>query len=153
MNVYRTCCLCVLLVCAVFAQTDRGTITGTVVDASGAVVPGAKVSVINAETQLRVDTVTTSTGNYTVPALPAGTYSLTVDQAGFTKFERTGITIQVAVTTRVDVTLTVGTATQSVDVAADATMLKTESAEQSSTITGKTVNDLPINFAIGAGAI
>ena len=122
-------------------------------DASGAVVAGAKVSVVNTATQLHQETVTTSTGNYTIAALPAGTYSLSVEQPGFTKFERTDLNIQVAVTTRVDVTLAVGQATQSVEVAADASMLKTESAEQSSTITGKTVNDLPINFGIGAGAI
>jgi hypothetical protein len=149
----EACCLSLLFSAVTFAQTDRGTITGTVVDASGAVVPGAKVEVTNTATELKVDTVTTSTGNYTVAALPAGTYDLTVDQTGFSKFQRTGINIQVAVTTRVDVTLTLGTATQSVQVSADTTILKTESAEQSSTISGKTVNDLPINFAIGAGAI
>lgn len=138
---------------SLFAQADRGTITGTIVDTSGAVVPEAKVTVINSETQLRVETVSTSTGNYTIAALPSGNYSLTVEKAGFTKVERGGINIQVAVTTRLDVTLTIGAAMQSVDVSADATMLKTETAEQSSTISGKTVNDLPINFAIGAGAI
>jgi hypothetical protein len=147
------CCLAFVVSTAAIAQTDRGTITGTIVDPSGAVIPGATVTVVNAATQVRVESVSTSTGNYTIPALPAGTYDLTVTKTGFSKFEQTGINIQVAVTTRVDVTLTVGTATQSVDVSADATMLKTESAEQSSTITGKTVNDLPINFAIGAGAI
>lgn len=153
MRVLAVCCLCLLTIGGLIAQTDRGTITGTVVDASGAVVPGAKVTVVNTETQLHVETVTTSTGNYTIAALPAGTYELTVDQKGFSKVVKTGIIVQVAVTTRVDVTLTVGTATQTVEVSADAAMLKTESAEQSSTITGKTVNDLPINFAIGAGAI
>jgi hypothetical protein len=147
------CCFVILACFAALAQTDRGTITGTIVDASGAVIPGASVSIVNSATQVRVETNSTSTGNYTIPALPAGTYDLTVSKTGFSKFEQKGINIQVAVTTRVDVTLTVGTATQSVDVSADATMLKTESAEQSSTITGQTVNDLPINFAIGAGAI
>ena len=135
------------------AQTDRGAITGTVADASGAIVPGAKIIVENSETQLHLETITTATGNYAVAALPAGTYALTVEQPGFSKYERTNITIQVAVTTRVDVTLAVGQSAESVQVSADASMLKTESAEQSSTITGKTVNDLPINFGIGAGAI
>ena len=97
----------VLCVCSgLFAQTDRGTITGTVIDSSGAVIPGAKVVIVNNETQLRSETITTPTGNYTLAALPAGTYTLIIDQAGFSKYERTNITIQVAVTTRVDATLT-----------------------------------------------
>lgn len=145
----------VFLLCSVllFAQTDRGTITGTVADSSGAVIAGATVVVVNTETQLRAESVTTATGNYTITALPAGTYTLTIDHPGFSKYERTNINVQVAVTARVDVTLAVGQSTTSVQVSADASMLKTESAEQSTTISGKTINDLPINFGIGAGAI
>ncbi|MBZ5582432.1 MAG: carboxypeptidase-like regulatory domain-containing protein, partial [Acidobacteriia bacterium] len=101
------------------AQTDRGAITGTVADASGAIVPGAKIIVENSETQLHLETITTATGNYAVAALPAGTYALTVEQPGFSKYERTNITIQVAVTTRVDVTLAVGQSAESVQVSAD----------------------------------
>jgi hypothetical protein len=142
-----------VLAAFLFAQTDRGTITGTVVDSSGAVIPGAKVVLVNSETDSRHETVTTATGNYTLPALPAGVYNLTVEQTGFSKYQQTNINIQVAVTTRVDVTLGVGQTTESIEVKSDASMLKTESAEQSSTITGKTVNELPINFGIGAGAI
>jgi hypothetical protein len=140
------------MVCA-FAQSDRGTITGTVADATGALIPGAQVVLTNQETGTRSETVTTSTGNYTITALPAGAYTLSVEHQGFSRLEQTNIRVQVAVTTRVDAVMQVGQANQSVQVSAEASMLKTESAEQSSTISGDTINALPLNFAIGAGAI
>src|SRR5215470_14179636 len=119
-----------------FAQGDRGTITGTVADASGSLIPGATVAITNTETGTHSDTSTTATGNYTVPALPVGTYTLTVEHPGFSKYQQTNLKVQVAVTTRVDVVLQVGQATQSVEVTAESTLLKTESAEQSTTVSG-----------------
>ena len=68
--------LCVLLVLPAFAQSDRGTITGTVTDASGARIPGVAVVITNTGTGTKSQTVTTETGNYTIPALPVGTYAL-----------------------------------------------------------------------------
>jgi hypothetical protein len=135
------------------AQSDRGAITGTVADGSGALIPGAAITLTNAETGYRSETVSTTTGNYTLAALPVGVYKLTVEHPGFSKSEQNNITVQVAVTTRVDVALQLGTATQSVEVSAESTLLKTESGEQSTTITGKQINAMPINFGIGAGAI
>ena len=147
--------IALLLACAVpaFGQSDRGTLTGTVADPSGAMVPGAQITVTNTETDLRYQTVSTGTGNYTVPSLPSGTYKLSVEAAGFGRYEQTNIRVQVAVSTRVDVAMQVGQAAESVQVTAEASMLKTESAEQSTTITGDKINSLPINFGIGAGAI
>ena len=145
----------VSLLCAagVLAQSDRGTITGTVSDSAGAVVPNAAVVAANAETGVLSKTVTTSTGNYTIPSLPAGRYDLTVEVTGFKKYIQRGINVQVAETVRVDVGLEVGTASESVTVSADAAILKTEDAEQSETYTGDHLNSLPINFGIGGGAI
>lgn len=145
--------LSLLLVLPVFAQSDRGTITGTVTDASGARIPGAAVVITNAGTGTKSQTVTTETGNYTIPALPVGAYTLSVEHTGFSRYEQTNIAVQVAVTTRIDISLQVGQSTQAVEVVANATMLRTESAEQSSTVSGDTINSLPINFGIGAGAI
>ncbi|MCU1325480.1 MAG: hypothetical protein JWN34_850, partial [Bryobacterales bacterium] len=142
-----TSALCLL------AQSDRGTITGTVTDASGALIPGAKVALINVDTDTRSETVTTGTGNYTIPGLSAGNYRLRVEHEGFNSSEQTGIRMQVAVTTRADVVLQIGQSSQSVSVTAESSLLRTESAEQSTTISGDTINDLPINFAIGAGAV
>jgi hypothetical protein len=143
------------LVCSwpLVAQSDRGAVTGTVSDSSGALIPGAPVVLTNTSTGAKSETVTTGTGNYTLLQLPVGTYTLTVEQAGFSKYERTNIQVQVAVTTRVDVVLAVGSTTESVTVTAESTLLRSETAEQSMTITGNQIAELPINFGIGAGAI
>ena len=133
----------------VFAQTDRGIITGTVADPANAVMPGAKITVRSIETDAIYETVTTSTGNYTLPSLPAGTYDLTVEAAGFSRYVQNGITVQVAQTARVDIQMRVGSTTDSVIVNADAPLLKTESAEQSQTITGDRINQLPLTSSAG----
>ena len=142
-----------LLSWSLFSQSNRGAITGTVSDTAGALIPGVQVVLTNTETGAKSDTVTTGTGNYSLLQLPVGTYTLAVEQPGFSKYERTNIQVQVAVTTRVDVVLTVGSNTESVTVTADSTLLRTENAEQSMTVTGNQIAELPINFGIGAGAI
>src|SRR4029077_13530233 len=121
---------------SLLAQSNRGAITGTVSDTAGALIPGVQVILTNVETGAKSDTVTTGTGNFSVLQLPVGSYTLAVEQPGVSKYERTNIQVQVAVTTRVDVVLTVGSNTESVTVTADSTLLRTENAEQSMTITG-----------------
>ncbi len=153
MNVRRStktiiCSLALWLGCyfPAIAQTDRGTITGTVSDPAGAVVPGATVTALHKATGANYPTVTTRTGDYTLPSLPSGVYDLTIEAAGFSKYTQEGISVQVAQTARVDVTLKVGAASESVTVNSDAPLLKTESAEQSETLNGQQVNDLPLTL-------
>ena len=142
---------CVLTAIA-FAQSDRGVINGTVTDPTGSVVPGAVVVATSVEAGSTYQTVTTPTGNYTLPSLPSGAYSLGVEAIGFKRFTQAGINVQVAQTERIDVTLQVGAATDSVTVTANAPLLKTDSGEQSHNITGAQVNALPINYgARGTG--
>lgn len=131
----------------IVAQTDRGSITGSISDSTGAVVPAAKVVATRAETGGVYETVTTTTGNYTLDSLPVGTYDLTVEAKGFEKYIQKGIHVQTVQTARIDVSLRVGSATESVTVNADAPLLKTESAEQSQTVTGDQVNELPLTYA------
>ncbi|HWE52979.1 MAG TPA: TonB-dependent receptor [Bryobacteraceae bacterium] len=135
-----------LLPFSALAQSDRGTITGAVTDPAGAVIAGASVTALHKSTGSVFPTVTTNTGNYTLPSLPSGVYDLTVEANGFSKYTQQGIEVQVAQTARVDVTLKVGSATESITVNADAPLLRTESAEQSETITGDKVNDLPLTL-------
>src|SRR5262245_16711477 len=135
----------------VLAQGDRGAITGTVADPGNAMVPSATVSARNTESGAQYDTVTTATGNYTLASLPAGAYELSVTANGFSKFVQPGVRVQVAVTIRVDVVLKVGSTNESITVNADATLLRAESAEQSQTITGERINNLPLNFGVIAG--
>jgi hypothetical protein len=144
---------CLAAAFSLLAQSDRGAITGTILDASGSLIPGAKITLTNSATGFKTDTVSTGTGNYTLPGLPVGTYVLQVEHSGFSRFQQTNIEVQVAVTTRVEVTLRVGAATESVQVTAESSLLKTEDGEVSFTVTGDQLNELPINFGIGAGAI
>ncbi len=79
--------LFLMLVLPAFSQSDRGTITGTVTDPAGSVIPNAAITARNADTGAQYDTVTTPTGNYTLAQLPAGNYSINVKFAGFSDFD------------------------------------------------------------------
>src|SRR5690242_14019643 len=131
----------VFAACAL-AQSDRGTITGTVADPAGAVVPSAPIEVRNTETGIVYQAAASTTGNYTLAQLPAGTYELSVSVAGFKKYLRQNITVEVAQTVRIDVGLEVGTATESVTVTEESSLLKTESGELSHTIQAQRLVDL-----------
>ena len=134
------------------AQNDRGTITGEVKDQGGAVVPNASVIATNKASGSESKTTTTGTGNYTIPSLPAGIYTLSVEVAGFKKFVQENIEVQVSITNRVDVSLEVGSASETVTITAEAAQLKTESAEQSTIIATDVINGLPLNFGGGGGS-
>src|ERR1700733_2321631 len=135
---------------AAFAQTDRGTITGTITDPAGAVVPNAPIQAINVNTGAVYSAAASGTGNYTIPQLPVGTYEVSVAVPGFKKYTRTGIGVEVAGIDRVDVTLEVGATTDSVVVNAEASLLKTESTEVSYTIPTDTLDQLPVFTLAGA---
>jgi hypothetical protein len=141
-----------LLAVFLFAQNDRGTITGEVKDQSGAVVPGATVIATNTASGTDTKTTTTETGNYTIPSLTAGIYSLSVEMKGFKKFIQSNIEVQVSITNRVDASLEVGASTETVTVTDESAALKTESAEQSTVIETDRINDLPLNFGGGGGS-
>jgi hypothetical protein len=139
---------------AAFAQSDRGTITGAITDAQGAVIPNAKVSAVSGDTGAEYATVTTATGNYTIPQLPAGPYRLTIEAPGFKKYEQKNITVQSAQTERLDIVMQVGSSSETITITAEAPLLKTENAEQSANITAERMNELPLNFAgLGTGNV
>ena len=127
-----------------FAQSDRGTITGTVLDPAGAAVAGAAVDARNTGTGGQYRVAASATGNYTIPQLPSGSYTLTVSVAGFKNYIREGLMVQAAQTIRIDPILEVGSATESVTVTAEAPLLKTESGEMSNTVATQTMNTLPL---------
>jgi hypothetical protein len=134
-----------------FAQSDRGTITGTVQDPAGAVIANAAIEVRHVETGTVFPAVSTNTGNFTVPQLPTGTYEIDVTVPGFKKFVRSGITMGTAQTLRIDVSLEVGAATESVTVQADASLLKTETADVSHNVNIEMLNTLPM-LGVGSAA-
>ena len=147
-----TLAFCALtLVATLFAQSDRGTITGTVTDQAGAVVPNAAVAAVNAENGTQFRVASTNAGSFTIASLPAGVYNVTAESAGFKKVTQTGVLVAVASTVRVDLTLEVGATSESVTITGEVPLLKTEDAEQSHTLTGQQLDNLPINFGVLSG--
>jgi hypothetical protein len=132
-----------------FAQLDRGTITGTVSDKSGSVVANAAVIVINAETGASYRTNTTGTGQYTMPNLPPGKYEVSAEAQGFNKLTQKGVELRVTEVIRVDATLEVGAVTQAVEVTAEIPRLQTDTPEVGTNLGIRQMVDLPM--AIGNG--
>src|ERR1700734_2629775 len=126
----------------VLAQSDRGSITGAITDPRGSSIPGASVTATNEATGAQNHTVSTGAGEYTIPELPAGTYSITVEASGFSKLIRSGITVSVNLSIRLDLALNVGAASATVNVTADAPLLKTENPENNITVTSNDFNSL-----------
>jgi hypothetical protein len=127
------------------AQIDTGSITGTVTDHSGAVVSGAKVTVTNEGTNVSATTTTNSNGEYVATSLKVGTYSVSVEQAGFQKSVHTGIILNVQDRKQVDATLELGSVTQAVNVAGDVSLVQTETADVGQVVSSQTIVDLPLN--------
>lgn len=131
-----------------FAQ-DRGTITGTVIDPTGAAVPDAQVTARNSSTGLTQTVRTNDDGLYTFLYLPVGTYTVVTEKAGFRKAEAPGVQVNVNTTVRLDMQLTVGGIDQTVEVAATAPLLSTEGSNLGKVIPTKAILDLPL--FIGGG--
>jgi Carboxypeptidase regulatory-like domain/TonB-dependent Receptor Plug Domain len=127
-----------------FAQSDLGTITGFVKDPTGATVPGAKVTVHN-PTGLERTATTNDSGFYTVTNIPAAVYTFTVEAPGFKKYESTNNKLDAAATLTLDATLSVGAATETVEVTATAATLQTESASVQRNVTREQIDSLEIN--------
>src|SRR5579883_3492408 len=109
-----------------WSQTVNATLLGSVTDSSGAVVQSAKVTVIETQTGVAHNTQTNESGNYIVPNLPPGVYAVTVEATGFKKETRKDINLLVNTSTRVDVQLTPGSITETVEVKANAAILQTD---------------------------
>jgi Carboxypeptidase regulatory-like domain/TonB dependent receptor len=128
------------------AQTFRGTILGSVTDPSGAVLPGAKVTVKNVGTGQERTTDTSADGSYALPELQIGTYTVTVTLAGFQTSVTTGVTVDVAGERRVDAAMKPGQVSTKVEVSGDLLpQVETTSAELGGTLTAETIEALPVN--------
>src|SRR5690348_1031570 len=127
------------------AQVLYGSVAGTVTDQTGAVVPGAAITIVNDNTGFTRNTTSASAGDYHITDLPAGTYSLTVNAQGFKPVKHTGINVSVGSTNQQDVQLSVGAVTQEVTVAGSAVSLQTETTDVHTTISSYAVQNLPLN--------
>jgi hypothetical protein len=134
-----------------FSQSNQGTITGTVSDPAGAVVPGAVIQIKNQDTGVVFNGGTSATGNY-VLAMPSGTYEISVTAPGFKKFVQPNVQVVVATDTRKDITLEVGAASETVTVEDTAPLLKTESGEMSHLVTTNDADQLPV-LTISGGSV
>jgi len=122
-----------------------GSISGTVSDASGAVVPGADVAALNTETGIKQATRTNAQGFYAFPVLPVGHYDVTVQSRGFKEYRQTDLMINVNSALRVDVTLQVGTVTQEVSVSGTSVHVETTSTQMGEVIGTSRMMDMPLN--------
>ncbi len=131
------------------AQGNLGGLTGTVVDASGAAVPAARLTLKSRSTN-QVFTTESGEGGYVFRAIPPGLYSLEVEKAGFKRLVRESVTILTATHTTLPLAIEIGATSESVTVAADTIALQTSSPEVSTVLQRQTLLDLPIQIGSGA---
>ena len=138
----------ILVACSVgvaFAQQPLSTIVGTVTDPTGATISTATVTVTQADTQVNQPAVTNATGDYSVPYLVHGMYTIKVEHPGFRASVVSHVVLEAAQTVRVDVHMQLGEVTEVSQVSATAISVQMDSAVVGTTIDSKTVNDLPLN--------
>ncbi|HSP68639.1 MAG TPA: carboxypeptidase-like regulatory domain-containing protein [Bryobacteraceae bacterium] len=127
-----------------FGQTS-GSIAGETLDQSGAAVPGAAISLVNAETNTGRTVLTNEVGAYSFPTLPPGIYNLKAEKAGFKTLVQNQIQVQVQQNARIDFRLEVGQVSESVEVRAGGSTIVTENATVGTVIENKRITDLPLN--------
>src|SRR5215831_7550433 len=141
--------LVVLCVSGVVAQVNRATITGTLTDASGAVIVGVEVSATNTGTNVVTTVSTNGDGIYTMPNLPPGTYAITFQKKGFKTVERPAVTLNSTEVAQINAKLEVGIASETLVVTIDAPVLDKENGAFGTNMKGDVVTDLPLSIYNG----
>src|SRR6185437_502484 len=148
MTFVRNTALIALLVLSsqsLFAQVDTGAILGTIKDTTGAVIPGATVTLKNDDTGVVVTTTSGSSGEYTFSPVKIGHYSIAAEFKGFQRVEHSQVSVQVQQRVVVDFALPPGQMTQTVVVTGEPPALQTQDASVGQVIGQRAVNDLPLN--------
>src|SRR5919108_752334 len=127
------------------SQTIRSTLTGTVTDPNGAVIAKVTVTATNLATNIATTTRTNDEGLYTFTALAPGEYAISVEQTGFKRFVQTGVVLQIAQATRLDIPLEVGQVTEEVQVVGETPLVRSTSSELGQVIDYKQIQSLPLN--------
>lgn len=143
-SVFVLCGLLMLAAVTATAQIVKGGFVGTVIDHSGAVVPGAGITVTNLNTGVRTTSVTDSAGSYNVPFLDPGNYSLSADSQGFKVAVESNVKLDIASKVRVNFTLEVGSQGQTVSVSGVAPLIQTDTATVNQIITGEKLDQIPL---------
>ena len=137
-----------------WGQANTGTISGTVTDPTGAVIPQADVTVTNTSTGVTSSTTANASGHYAFLALPPGTYNLSAVKTGFATSKFSGIPLRIYQQLTQDVILKVGAATQTITVQAAPTLVNTTNASLGTTVGQKTILDMPLDLReVGALAL
>src|SRR5437763_14645878 len=130
---------------SLFGQTVTGTITGTVIDATGAAAPNVSITATQLATNLKTRTQTTDAGVYTLNFLPVGEDNITAEATGFKTATLGPFRLDVKQTVRQDIRLEVGQISEKVEVIATAAILQTENAQTGDVISGQQATELPLN--------
>jgi hypothetical protein len=141
--------VCVLaglaLAAPVAAQFETGAVVGTIRDNSGAVIPGASVTLLNTQTGVSVLKTTDSEGNYEFFTVRPGSYKVTAELSGFATAYTDNVPVSVGGRQRVDLTMKVGDLTEAVEVVGGARTLETDSSQRGQVISGRQATELPLN--------
>ncbi len=137
--------LMLLLSLAVFGQTNRGGISGTITDSTGAAIPGAKVTITNAGTKQSITVTASDDGAFTANSLEPVVYTITVESANFKKTVISDVKVDTATVAAINVILETGNIAEQVTVEADAVLLNTESGTTGQTISERQLQELPLN--------
>src|SRR6266700_4449365 len=128
----------------VLAHRDLGTITGTITDSQGAVVPGAKVTITEDATGLTYEVQSGSEGEYIRPLLKPGTYTVTAEATGFRRVAQKNVVLVGGDRVGVSLTLTVGDITQTIEISTEAALLQTESTTLGANLGSRSLSELPL---------
>jgi len=128
-----------------FAQTYQGRILGTVTDQNGAAVKGAKVQITNVETGSQRTVDTNDVGDYNVPNLAPGLYSIVVEATGFKKYQRQDVRVEVAKDVHLDLSLVAGNLSEAVTITGEPPAIDQTTTTLGGTFSNKSINDLPLN--------
>ena len=134
-----------LLAASALAQVDTGAISGVVTDSTGAIVPGAKVTITETDTNVQVPLSTNDAGFYSAPSLHPGPYQVEVSKPGFQTQKRTGIGLRVQDRIELNFSLAVGSTTTELTVSTEAPVLESETSSLGTVVDGKTIDELPLN--------
>ena len=141
------CLACCLIAAPLRGQTNSGSIQGTVTDPSGAALAGANVTVRNLDTGLAISTVTTDAGLYSVPNLPPGRYSVSIEGPSLKKYTQEGVTVPTGTAVSLDIQMQLGAVTENITVSADASQLETSTSDVGATVERSLVANLPLEVS------
>ncbi|MCU1330425.1 MAG: hypothetical protein JWN34_5795, partial [Bryobacterales bacterium] len=144
MNCRKYAVIALLALTTLLHAQDRGTITGQVLDTSGAIVPAAKITLTNPANGQKTTVATDNSGSYTFLSLTAGRYNVLAEKDGFRRAEASNVVVQVSTTSRLDIQMQVGDVQQTIQVESSAPLLQTDRSDLGTVVDNKAIQQLPL---------